>query len=335
MGISGRAIGVIIHVVVSCVQCIVLIVSMTNVHDMELRRLRHLIAVAEHGNFGRAAAAVYLTQPALSRSIQALEAEVGATLFDRRQSGVELTEVGRLVLRHAKTLDAAAGDLDRDVRLAKGLQLGELRIGAGAWGGAVLVAPVVGRLSARHPGVHVRVLVAPWRELPARLRAREVDIVVGSLGELEELDEFECLSLSVQDTLIVGRAGHPLGGVDDAKVADVLAYPLVGPGLDSDAAGLLAGLASALADDQARSTTQLLTVECDNSDVLKRVLVETDAVTFMPRYLVESDLRDGRLAVVAELDIGLRVHLGAAWLRGRSLGGAGTAFLELLRTAAT
>ncbi len=324
---------VIIHIAVSCVQCIVLIVSMTNVHDMELRRLRHLIAVAEHGNFGRAAAAVYLTQPALSRSIQALEAEVGATLFDRRQSGVELTEVGRLVLRHAKTLDAAAGDLDRDVRLAKGLQLGELRIGAGAWGGAVLVAPVVGRLSARHPGVHVRVLVAPWRELPARLRAREVDIVVGSLGELEELDEFECLSLSVQDTLIVGRAGHPLGGVDDAKVADVLAYPLVGPGLDSDAAELLAGLASAdRADDPARSSPlQLLTVECDNSDVLKRVLLETDAVTFMPRYLVESDLQEGRLAVVAELDIGLRVHLGAAWLRGRSLGGAGTAFLDLLR----
>ena len=51
---------------------------------MDLRRLRHLIAVAEHGNFGRAAAASYITQPALSRSIQALEAEVGAPLFDRR-----------------------------------------------------------------------------------------------------------------------------------------------------------------------------------------------------------------------------------------------------------
>ena len=298
---------------------------------MELRRLRHLIAVAEHGNFGRAAAAVYLTQPALSRSIQALEAEVGALLFDRRQTGVELTEVGRLVLRHAKTLDAAAGDLDRDIRLAKGLELGEVRIGAGAWGGAMLIAPVVGRLSARHPRVHVRVLVAPWRELPARLRAREVDIVVGSLGELEHLEEFDCLSLSVQDMLIVGRPGHPLGVLHDVTVADVLAYPLVGPGLDSDAAELLAGLASAVTDDPARSATQLLTVECDNSEVLKRVLLETDALTFMPRYLVESDLQEGRLAVVAELDIGLRVRFGAAWLRGRSLGGAGAAFLDLLR----
>ena len=57
--------------------------------NVELRRLRHLIALAEHGNFGRAAAACYITQPALSRSIQALEAQVGATLFDRRRKMME------------------------------------------------------------------------------------------------------------------------------------------------------------------------------------------------------------------------------------------------------
>ena len=150
-------------------------------------------------------------------------------------------------------------------------------------------------------------------------------------ASFQQVDEFDCLSLSVQDTLIVGRVGHPLGVVDEVTVADVLAYPLVGPGLDSDAAELLAGLASAISDDPARSATQLLTVECDNSEVLKRVLVETDALTFMPRYLVESDLQEGRLAVVGEFDIGLRVRIGAAWLRGRSLGGAGSAFLDLLR----
>ena len=67
--------------------------------EVELRRLRHLIALAEHGNFGRAAAACYITQPALSRSIQALEAQVGAALFDRRRTGVELTDMGRLLLQ--------------------------------------------------------------------------------------------------------------------------------------------------------------------------------------------------------------------------------------------
>ena len=116
---------------------------------MELRRLRHFLAVAEHGNFGRAAAAAHITQPALSRSIQALETEVGAVLFDRRTERVELTDMGRLVLRHATRARRRRTDLDREISLAKGLELGELRVGVGPWGGAVLVAGAVGRLHGR------------------------------------------------------------------------------------------------------------------------------------------------------------------------------------------
>jgi DNA-binding transcriptional LysR family regulator len=299
---------------------------------MELRRLRHLIAVAEHGNFGRAATALYLTQPALSRSIQALEAEVGARLFDRRPSGIELTDIGRLVLRHAIALDAAADDLDREIRLAKGLELGELRIGAGPWGGYALVAPALGRLNALHPRLRARVIVAPWRELPARVRARDVDIVVGALGEIEQLDDFDHLRLSVEDTLVVGRAGHPLSGQSNVTAADMFAYPLAGPGLDSDAAELMEQLVRAVTDDPTASASDLVTVECDNSDVLERLLRESDALTFMPRFLVEAD-RQARGLEVIGLDLGLRSHFGAAWLRGRSLGGAGAAFLDLLQVA--
>ena len=52
----------------------------------------------------------------------------------------------------------------------------------------------------------------------------------------------------------------------------------------------------------------------------------------MPRFVVDDDLRDGRLAIVAGVDLGLRVRFGAAWLRGRTLGGPGTTFLDLLQT---
>jgi DNA-binding transcriptional LysR family regulator len=299
-------------------------------HDVELRRLRHLMAVAEHGNFSRAAAASFITQPALSRSIQALEAEVGAPLFDRRPTGVELTAMGQLLLLHATALEAGTRDLEREIRLAKGLELGELRIGVGPWGGAVLVAPAIGRLHSQHPRLQLRVVVAPWRELPGRLRARDIDIVVGALGELEQLDEFEILGLSEHDMVAVVRAGHPLTGATDVTLDDVLEYPLIGPGMDSDAAEVLVRLVGAAETPPGRS--ELLTVECDNSEVLKRILAESDAVTFMPRFIVDDELRHGRLASIAGVDPGLRVRFGAARLPGRTLGGAGTTFLDLLRT---
>lgn len=300
---------------------------------MDLRRLRHLIAVADYGNFGRAAAASYITQPALSRSIQALEAEVGAPLLDRRPTGVEPTDMGRLLLRHARELDAGARDLDREIRLAKGLELGELRVGVGPWGGAALVAPVIGRLHSQHPGLRLRVVVAPWRELPARLTAREVDIVVGELGEIEPLEEFEVDGVSDHDVVVVGRGGHPLSGAAEVTVDDLLAFPLLGPGMDSEAADPLLGLlGSRGSGDPPPTTTEIFAIECDSSDVLKRLLVETDALTFMPRFLVDDELRDGRLAVIAGFELGVRVRFGAAWVRGRTLGGAGAMFVDLLRS---
>jgi len=120
-------------------------------------------------------------------------------------------------------------------------------------------------------------------------------------------------------------------------VRDLTAFPLVGPGMDSEAADLLVGLVSSPTAPVAAPlsntpTTGVFGIECDSSDVLKRLLVETDALTLMPRFLVDDDLRDGRLAIVAGVDLGLRVRFGAAWVKGRTLGGAGAAFVDLFRT---
>ena len=188
--------------------------------------------------------------------------------------------MGRLVLRHAMALDAGARDLDREVRLAKGLELGELRIGVGPWGGAVLVAPVVGRLHAQHPRLRMRVVVAPWRELPARLRARDVDIVVGALGEIEQLDEFEILApVGARHGRRRARRAPP----DRRRRRDARRRLRVTRssvrGWTPTPPSCSVGLAGAVADDgRRRPPPELLTIECDSSDVLKRVLVESDAV---------------------------------------------------------
>ena len=297
--------------------------------DIELRRLHHLMALAEHGSFGRAAPAVFLTQPALSRSIQALERDVGATLVDRRPTGVELTNIGRLVLRHAIALDASVRDLEREVRLTKDLELGELRVGVGPWAASSLVAPVIGRMNRRFPTLRVNVVVTPWRELPGRIRARDIDLMIGGSSGVAHVDDFDYVTLSTHDTVVVGRAGHPLTDTEHVTPADLFACPIVGPGLDSGAADLLAELAQAAGHLASMTAADVLTVECDSSEVLKEIVANSDALTIMPRFLVDADLAAHRLAIVT--DIGLRVEFGAAWLHGRTLGRAGTTLLEMLR----
>jgi len=174
--------------------------------------------------------------------------------------------------------------------------------------------------------------VARWRELPGRLRDRHVDVVVGSPSEIEQLDEFEILPLAAHDTVVVGRPGHPLVVAGSATLGDVFRFPLAGPSMDSDATALLAALAAGVGRaPSSPSGGGLLAIECDSSDVLTRVLMDSDALSIMARFIVADDLEHGRLALVTGVDPGLRVRFGAAWLRGRTLSGVGTAFLDELR----
>lgn len=96
---------------------------------MTLVQLRHLIALAETGSFSRAAQAQFLTQPALSRSIRALEDELGMPLFDRVGRRTELTAFGRATLERARLLVSDAEELQGSGRRSREGERGTLRIG--------------------------------------------------------------------------------------------------------------------------------------------------------------------------------------------------------------
>ena len=250
---------------------------------MELRQLRHLMAVIEQGSFSRAAEVVHLTQPALSRSIQALEASVGSPVLERNRGALVPTQIGELLLRHARALDAATRDLERDIALTKGLELGELRIGVGPFGGSALVGPVIGRLHQLHPGLQLKTVLAPWQELPDRARAREVDLIVVELSQVQQMEDFAVSALQQHAVIPVCRPQHPLTQLAHPTATDVFSYPLAGP-------SLLPGMRHALEQlrPQAKQPKMpLLSVECDLASMLKDVLRHCDAVSLMPGFMVE------------------------------------------------
>ena len=295
--------------------------------QLELRQLRHAVALAEHRNFARAAETLYITQSALTRSIQALEARVGARLFDRGPREVTPTMLGELVLRHAAELELAARDLQRDIELAQGLEIGHLRVAAGPFAGAVLVSNAVGTLSAAHPRLRIEVVIGPWQELPDRLRQREVDLMVGDLSDVESVDEFEVIALRPHPQHWVCRADHPLTKLRKPTMADVLAYPMAAPNLPVD---VLGWLRAQMPEEQRRPAGSPLAITCDSSEALKRILSRSDAVTMMSSFMIEEELSDGRFVMLRDVGESLPGRYGAAWLSGRTLSAPARAFLDLL-----
>ncbi|GAA2791466.1 LysR family transcriptional regulator [Kitasatospora sp. CM 4170] len=134
--------------------------------DLDLRKLRYFTAVAEHGQFGRAAQELFITQPVLSRQIRAFEQELGCALFTRTTRSVELTTAGRQLYEEARRI---AGVVDTALRRVQEAARGEQRLVV-AFSPGLHVSVAVRAFTARRPEVAVDVLPLRWWEQDAPLR---------------------------------------------------------------------------------------------------------------------------------------------------------------------
>lgn len=140
--------------------------------------LRHFVAVAESGTFTTAAKRVHLSQPALTASIQRLEADLGARLFSRGRRGAELTAAGDALLPHARAALAAVADGRRAVAEVEGLKAGRVRVGAGATYCTYVLPRLLLRFRDRYPTLSLQLREGHSAELIDALVVGELDLAV-------------------------------------------------------------------------------------------------------------------------------------------------------------
>jgi DNA-binding transcriptional LysR family regulator len=149
---------------------------------LDSRRLRVLCEVARRGSFSAAAAALGYTQPAVSRQIATLEAEVGAVLVRRVPAGAVLTDAGRLLVERAETILARLEDAEMELKALAGLEGGTLRLAAFASASASVVPVAVARFRERYPAIELSISMADPEDSVPRLRAGEFDLVLSHDG---------------------------------------------------------------------------------------------------------------------------------------------------------
>jgi len=182
--------------------------------DLELRVVRYFVAVAEHGHFGRAAAALHITQPSLSRQIRGLERQLGTTLLLRTPRGSELTDAGRAFLAHAEPMLAAAVRAAAHARAAAAPR--RLTVG---YTTNLVVAAAVRELRVRHPDVDVTVRHLPWNGARPALTDRLVDVAVTRLPIPRDGVELTTLYREPRAVLVARR--HRLAAKDAVELADL------------------------------------------------------------------------------------------------------------------
>lgn len=189
--------------------------------DLDLRKLRYFVAVADKLHFGRAAEELHIAQPVLSRQIRALEKDLGTPLLTRDSHGVALTDAGRQLLADAGPLLASAHAVRRRVTLAA---RGSRRIMVGFRAG-IAVAPAVRLFAAQHPDVLVDMQRIEWDDQAPMLLDGRIDVGYVRLP----MDEagLRVTPLYTEPRVAVLPAGHELAGRAQITEADLGGEPLI------------------------------------------------------------------------------------------------------------
>lgn len=189
--------------------------------DLDLRKLRYFVAVAEKLHFGRAADELHIAQPVLSRQIRALEKDLGTPLLTRDSHGVVLNDAGRQLLSDAGPLLASSHAVRRRVTVAA---QGSQRLMVGFRAG-IPVAPAVRPFAVRHPDVTVDVQRIEWDDQAAMLLDGRIDVAYVRLP-IDEVG-LRVTPLYTEPRVAVLPAGHRLAGRDKITEEDIVGEPLI------------------------------------------------------------------------------------------------------------
>jgi DNA-binding transcriptional LysR family regulator len=241
---------------------------------MTLVQLKHFISLAQTASFARSAAAVHLTQPALSRSIRALENELGQPLFDRIGRVSELTPFGRQALERARELVLGADDLRDSARLAGLGEEGVLRLGMGSGPGALLMTPLLLKVAQERPRLKLEIARANTELLVQALRDRTLDALVVDARSLRPAPDLHAQFLHEMTGAFMVRRGHPLARRRVAvSFGDLLQYPIGATPLSDEVARVLVDRYGPQAHPEA-----CVTLRCEEIPSLVDVARHSDAV---------------------------------------------------------
>jgi DNA-binding transcriptional LysR family regulator len=276
---------------------------------MEIRQLKYLCAIAEHGSFRKASAELLIAQPALSQQVRRLEAELGVSLFDRTRRPVELTPAGQSFMPRARQI---LGELERaaaEAREFAGEFRGRVAVGAMQYLTSLEVPDLLLTFGADHPGVQLQLRVGNSGQLRDLLLADAIDVAVAHAEGLDLPPQYAVEVLRPEELVILVDRDNPLASLRQATVQDLENVPFI---LFDDGASMQQALRRAFSHGELE-----LNVALETGDLRTAVslVARGFGVAVVPRSIAQREM-----AEVTGVRIGpvpLMRHVALAWNRDR------------------
>ena len=261
---------------------------------MDIRNLQQVIAIRKYGSFAKAAEALGVSQPNLSKSVARLEDELKLKLFDRTAKGSMLTPIGEMIIERADAVIAETRDLARDAALLAGGETGIVRIGCTPALQAPFLGPLVQRVAKRHPNLKIHGEVTSSYRLLPLLGARELDVVFCS-DTPDDPSAFAIEPIFHAPGIFVASPSHPLASERRISAARLAQFKCAG------------------SRSPGSSNARFLDYESDNLgmytashyEVLLPLVLAGSAVLLAPGFVAQPYLEAGELVI---LDVQSRIE---------------------------
>jgi DNA-binding transcriptional LysR family regulator len=290
---------------------------------MELRQLRYLVALAEEGNFTRAAASEHIAQPAMSQQIRRLEDELGLALVERTTRRVSLTEAGSLLVVRCRRILAELEAANAELQSLRGIHTGHVTVGAMHTMGPVDLSLALALFRAQHPHVRFTVREQTSEEMAEMLRVDELDLAFLSVTERVESRGLGLHQLVSEELVVLLPREHRLGDRAELRMAELAGEPFISFRTGARLRELLVG-----AGREAGFEPEV-TLESNESQRVRRLVSRGLGVAILPRSDAAGPGAD--VAVARLIAPSLRRDITLAWREGRRLPPAAAEFLDLAR----
>lgn len=289
---------------------------------MNLHLLRLFTAVAQHGSFSRAAAAVFVSQPAVSKAVQELERQVGAALVDRSRQGIALTAAGEALYRYAQQIFLTEQAAEIELARLRGVEQGRLTIGASPTIGTYLLPRLLAAYQQRYPDIRLFLDIGTTHEIATRLLQTPIDIafVEGPVTD----DRLTVIPWWEDDLVVIAPANHHLAQQTHVTLAQILAEPFIGREADSGTRAII--------DDHLRARGIVLPVamEVGSTEAIKQMVGVGLGLAMVSAATIRTEVAAGYLIVLAVPELAVSRRLLHLQVTERPISASAQAFLALL-----
>ncbi len=290
---------------------------------LKLHHLRVFAAVAEQRGFSRAAAALRISQPAVSKAVRQLERQVGVPLVERAGRASRLTAAGEQLAARARELFGVESAAEEELRALRGLEAGSLRVGASTTIATYLLPPILARFHDAHPAIELRVVSANTRAITRALLERRLDVALVE-GPVNH-PRIEARRWRSDELVVIAPPDHRLVTRRSVHAHDLLAERFV---VREQGSGTRDVAERALSKHGVHPAVAL---QLGSTEAVKQAVAAGLGLAIVSRYAAADQLALGRMALVRLRDVELGRALTELRLKGRKSSAPAAEFVEYLR----